>query len=244
MKKIFIDPGHGGTESGAVGNGMVEKELNLYVSEKVKEYLVHNDFEVKMSRESDEHINLSDRSKMANDWGADYFISIHHNSGGGDGYEVIYSIFEGESKKLALAIGEEFDKTGQNKRRIFSRKNQAGDADYYAVIRQSSMPAVITEYAFIDTMDYIAVDSENELNAEAKAIAKGIVDYLGLTFKDINNEKSIMTDYQKHWAKDYIKRVMDEEIFLKTDKFRPDDPLTRAEAAVICSRLLDKLSKG
>ncbi len=243
MKKIFIDPGHGGAESGAVGNGMLEKELNLYVSRKVKQHLSYNNIETKMSREDDSYVNLSDRTKMANSWGADYFISIHHNSGGGDGYEVIHSIFEGEGKRLALAIAEEFDKTGQNKRRVFSRKNPSDNTDYYAVIRNSIMPAIITEYAFIDTQDYISVDNEFKLNTEAKAIAKGIVSYLGLTFKDMDNDKTIISDYENHWAKDYIIRVMDEGIFLKADKFRPDHPLTRAEAAAICTRLLEKISK-
>ena len=238
MTKIFIDPGHGGYNNGAIGAGVIEKELNLNIALKVKEYLIINGFEVKTSREDDRFIELSERTKMANEWGADYLVSIHHNAGGGDGYEVIYSIKEGKSKDLAEAVAAEFKKTGQNMRKVFSRKNKAGDADYYAVIRGAGMPAIITEYAFLDTHDYIAIDTQEDWDIEAKAIVKGICIFLGITFKENNNKPII--DFEHHWAKNYIEIGMNEGIFVKTDIFRPNDPITRAEIAVVVSRLLKK----
>lgn len=176
--RIFIDPGHGGWESGAVANGFVEKALNLKVALKLRDLLQIHGIEVKMSRETDVYVELSERCRMANVWGADYFISVHHNAGGGDGYEVIHSIYAGAGKALAEAIGKEFSKTGQNCRRIFSRQGTSGD--YYCVIRQTAMPAVITEYAFLDTVDVQAVDSPEKLEQEARAICEAVLAYLGI----------------------------------------------------------------
>lgn len=176
--KVFIDPGHGGGDPGAVANGIQEKVINLTVSKKLKELLQLSDIEVKMSRETDVGVDLSERCTMANKWGADFFISVHHNAGGGDGYEVIHSIYHGKGEQLANEVGKEFDKTGQNCRRIFSRQGQNGD--YYCVIRETSMPAIITEYAFLDSKDVEAVDTTEELHKEATAIAKGVCDYVGI----------------------------------------------------------------
>lgn len=177
--KVFIDPGHGGADTGAVANGIQEKVINLVVAKKVRELLQQSGIEVMMSRETDVDVGLSERCKMANQWGADYFISIHHNAGGGDGYEVIHSIYHGKGEQLAQAVGKEFDKTGQNCRRIFSRQGQNGD--YYCVIRETAMPAIITEYAFLDTKDVEAVDTTEELYIEATAIARGFCSFVGIT---------------------------------------------------------------
>lgn len=179
--KIFIDPGHGGGDPGAVANSIQEKVINLVVAKKVKELLQKSGIDVKMSRETDVAVDLNERCRMANQWGADFFISIHHNAGGGDGYEVIHSIYHGKGEQLAQAVGDEFGKTGQNCRRIFSRQGQNGD--YYCVIRETAMPAIITEFAFLDTKDVEAVDTTAELHGEAAAIAQGFCKYVGISVK-------------------------------------------------------------
>lgn len=83
MVKIFIDPGHGGTDSGAVGNGLKEKDLTLKISKKIKEKLAnYENVQIKLSRESDQTLSLPQRTNMANAWGANYLISVHINAGG------------------------------------------------------------------------------------------------------------------------------------------------------------------
>ena len=96
----------------------------MTVGLKLKELLLAKGFNVKLSRESDITLSLTERCNMANSWGADYFIGIHHNAGGGDGWEIIHTIHtkQSEGDELAEAIGKEFTKTGQNMRRMFSRK--------------------------------------------------------------------------------------------------------------------------
>lgn len=193
MIKVFVDPGHGGSDTGAVGNGIVEKNINLSVAKELRVLLEINGIDVKMSRESDKYVSLRDRADMANDWEADYFVSVHHNAGGGDGYEVIHSIHGGKGEELARVIGWEFSATGQNLRRIFSKESTKNPGtDFYSVIRNTEMAAVITEYAFLDTKDVEAVDTPQELEMEARAIAKGILNHLGMEFNDKQPEGEIL----------------------------------------------------
>lgn len=207
-KKIFIDVGHGGSDPGAQANGIIEKNINLIVALKLKELLLNRGFQVKLSREIDGYLALTERCNMANSWGADYFISIHHNAGGGDGWEIIHSIHteKSEGDELAKYVGEEFNKTGQNMRRIFSKEstNYPG-TDYFTVIAKAKMPAIITEYAFLDSADYKAVDSVDKLHREAQAIADGLCNYLG-----INQVEKGASNYMSDWNeknKEFIKSV-------------------------------------
>ena len=88
MVKIFIDPGHGGTDPGAVGNGLLEKDLTLSISLKIRNLLNgYENTQVKLSRDKDITLSLKERTDMANAWGADYLLSVHINAGGGTGYE-------------------------------------------------------------------------------------------------------------------------------------------------------------
>ncbi|MDD5716308.1 MAG: N-acetylmuramoyl-L-alanine amidase [Sulfuricurvum sp.] len=79
-KIIVIDPGHGGKDSGAVGNGYMEKEIVLQIGSKLADKLRAQGYTVYMTRANDTFIELKDRTKFANDKEADLFISIHANS--------------------------------------------------------------------------------------------------------------------------------------------------------------------
>lgn len=230
--KIFIDPGHGGAEPGAAANGFVEKDLNLQVALKLSELLKQQGIEVKMSRETDIYVDLSERCRMANAWGANYFISIHHNAGGGDGYEVIHSICAGEGKALAEAIGGEFSKTGQNCRRIFSR--QGANGDYYCVIRETVMPAVITEYAFLDTSDVQAVDTPEKLEREAEAVSSAVVAYLGLEAPKTT---------PRHWAQQDHDELRAAGILLSDHTALLDQPATEGMVIALVNHLRKEMSK-
>src|SRR5690625_2721240 len=87
MVKIYIDPGHGGSDPGAVANGLREKDLTLKIAKHIRDYLKGYNCKIKMSRTNDKTVGLSERTKMANNWGADFFLSVHINAGGGTGYE-------------------------------------------------------------------------------------------------------------------------------------------------------------
>jgi N-acetylmuramoyl-L-alanine amidase len=79
-KIIVIDPGHGGKDSGAVGNGFMEKEIVLQIGYQLSEKLREMGYTVYMTRSNDVFIELKDRTKFANDKEADLFISVHANS--------------------------------------------------------------------------------------------------------------------------------------------------------------------
>ena len=86
MVKIFIDPGHGGNDPGAVGNGIQEKNITLQISTGIRDILLseYDGVSVLMSRTDDQTVSLNARTNAANHWGADFYLSVHINSGGGD----------------------------------------------------------------------------------------------------------------------------------------------------------------
>jgi N-acetylmuramoyl-L-alanine amidase len=148
MLKIFIDPGHGGKDTGALGNGLQEKDITLSIALEMRRIL-QNEYEnisVQLSRTSDIAAPLSERVAKANRWGADVYVSIHVNAGGGTGYEDY--IYEGLSDHSATArirdiIHEEVIRaTG-------FRDRGKKKANFY-VLRETIMPAVLTENGFVD----------------------------------------------------------------------------------------------
>ena len=88
MAKVYLGVGHGGSDPGAVGNGFMEKDLNLAVAKACKAALVRSGVTVKISRETDSEAWLEKRIAECNKFAPDYALDIHHNAGGGDGAEV------------------------------------------------------------------------------------------------------------------------------------------------------------
>lgn len=181
--KVFIGVGHGGSDGGAVANGVKEKDLNLSIALACRDVLKRHGVEVKMSRTKDENDPLSEEIRECNAYGPDLAVDIHNNAGGGDGAEVFYHYGGGKSKTLAEDILAEIVKAGQNSRGAKIRKNSQGK-DYYGFIRQTSAPAVIVECAFVDNAtDLKILASEGKRKAMGEAIAKGILKTLGIEYQ-------------------------------------------------------------
>lgn len=182
--KIFIDPGHGGSDSGAVECGLVERDINLVTSLSTKEVLERHGVQVKMSRyDNSTYVGLSERCRMANEWGADLFVSEHENAGGGDRGEAIHSIYHGVGDILANNVAEELKVIGQTQVKNYSREGTNGN--YYAVIRETKMPALISEGCFLDNeVDNDIIDTIAEQKIMGMAIAKGILKTLGIAYID------------------------------------------------------------
>ena len=179
-KKVFISAGHGGSDSGAVGNGFKEKDLNLSIALACGDYLKSRGVEVQMSRVKDEDDDLNQEARESNAFGPDLTVSIHNNSGGGDGVEAWYSIVGGLGKTCAENILAEVVKIGQNSRGAKTRKGSNG-RDYYGFIRQTKAPAVIVECAFIDNAtDIQSINTDSKRVVMGEAIAKGILKTLGI----------------------------------------------------------------
>lgn len=181
--KVFLSAGHGGSDPGAVANGVKEKDLNLSIALACRDELKRHGVEVKMSREKDENDTVSEEIRECNAYAPDLAVSIHNNAGGGDGAEVFHHHGGGKGKVLAENILAEIVKVGQNSRGIKTRVNSQGK-DYYGFIRETSAPAVIVECAFVDNAsDLKILATESDRQKVGQAIAKGILKTLGVAYQ-------------------------------------------------------------
>ena len=188
MAKVYIGIGHGGSDPGAVANGFRESDLNLAVGKACYNYLKARGVEVKISRTSDKAYELEQRIEDANKFKADLALDIHHNAGGGDGAEVYHTKSLGKGKSLANNILKEMQKIGQNSRGTKIRLNASGN-DYFGFIRQTNMPSVLVECAFVDNKtDVKIVDTAAEQKKMGEAIARGVLRQLGIADKVIKEE--------------------------------------------------------
>ncbi|MEK4791107.1 N-acetylmuramoyl-L-alanine amidase family protein [Bacillus sp. FSL K6-2971] len=179
-KKIMIDPGHGGHDPGATANGLKEKDLVLTIAKKTKVILekVYG-ASVKLTRSTDVYIDPSQRARLANNWGAEYFVSIHINAAGGTGFETF------RFDKLSAASS-----TGKQQKIVHDAiyrkiKGKVGDrgtkSKDLAVLRETNMPAILTENLFIDRKEDAALLRQDSfLNLLAEGHADGIAAAVGL----------------------------------------------------------------
>ena len=173
--KVFIDAGHGGTDPGALGYGYRESDLNLQVEKKVESKLKSKGIDVKMSRNSDIFYSLSERAEMANDYGADAFVSIHQNSAeakSANGIETYYNRNKEEDKPLSNDIQKQvISQTGANNRGV---KNAE-----FTVLVKSEMISALVECGFITNESEVKKLSDSSYQDKlATGIADGIEDYL------------------------------------------------------------------
>ena len=183
MSKVFISAGHGGSDPGAVANNVKEKDLNLSIALACRDMLERHGVSVKMSRTKDENDPLSEEIKECNAYSPDLAVSIHNNSGKGDGAEAFYHHGGGKGKTLAENILAEIVKVGQNSRGAKIRKNSNGN-DYYGFIRETSCPSVIVECAFVDNAsDLKILATESQRKSMGEAVAKGILKTLGVALQ-------------------------------------------------------------
>ncbi|QGU95681.1 hypothetical protein GOM49_11795 [Clostridium bovifaecis] len=184
--KIYIDPGHGGNDSGAVGNGLVEKNLNLDISLKEKALFEKLGHTVRMSRTADKSVPLSTRTDEANFWGADIFISNHINSGGGVGVEVWHSIYGGKGKEYAARVERSLSEIFKS-RGLKSREGRGGD--YLYVIRTAKMPAILIEFGFIDSIEDTSKLKQEDIRQKcAEAVVYGV---LGQNLPKVSNSPRV-----------------------------------------------------
>lgn len=182
-KKVFIGVGHGGKDPGAVANGIKEKDVNLVMGLACRDELERHGVEVGMSRTKDE--DDATAYKECNAFDPDYALDIHNNAGGGDGAEVFHHYKGGASKSLAKNVLDSIvEETGQNSRGLKTKVNAAG-RDYFAFIRETKAPAIIVETAFLDNAkDVQIIDTEAEQKAMGKAIAHGVLNEMGIAYKE------------------------------------------------------------
>lgn len=177
MKKVYIDPGHGGTDSGAVGvRNVLEKNIVLEVAKKVASKLRNCSIEVKMSRTDDTFKTLNYRSSDANNWGADCFVSIHCNSFNETAKGIETYCYKFKYRKLADCVHTEMVNA-----KLYTLNRGVKEGNLH-VVRETNMPACLVELGFIDNVEDIKL-LENKQEEFANAIAKGICKFLGVEYK-------------------------------------------------------------
>lgn len=210
---ICLDPGHGGSDSGATAFGAKESDLTLKIAQYCKEELAKYDVNVVMTRTTDTRLSeeaamdLKNRVEVAKKAGASYFISIHINSAqnsAAHGAEVYYPNTSGNKnlstngQNLAKAIQKQLTALGLYDRGIKIRNYTDGttssnpnssDQDYYGVIRyakQANITGLIVEHCFISNKEEFDkyLGSDAKLQQLGIADAKGIVSALGLQAKN------------------------------------------------------------
>jgi len=186
MPISILNAGHGGNDPGAVANGLVERDINFKVATIAKTLMEFNGITVPpiiTSSDPNEVIRQVNKIHAVQKVGIAH--SIHHNAGNGDGSETIHSVYYGQATVFAKILQEEFDKLGQNRHGSgFVTKLSSDDvSDYYGFIRSTDPSAVISEYAFLDSIDYQAIDTYEEQYAEGEAIAKAHCRFYGITYR-------------------------------------------------------------
>ena len=189
---VVLDPGHGGTEPGAVGSdGRTEASINLRVAEIARAKLRSRGFSVLLTRRIDTRVPILARVEIADNLGADLLVSIHHQGGGElpigpvPGTEVFYQQESEESRRFAGLLREEaieeltpFDAggwfAGPDAGATYRANTETGD-DFYGMVRRPRTTAVLAEMSFMgNPAELELLGTRKFLVAEAQAIADAV----------------------------------------------------------------------
>ena len=193
-RHVVLDPGHGGTETGAVGeDGLLEKDLNLDVAIRVAALLEAEGVAVLLTRTDDIRLTLASRAEIARSVDAMALVSIHHNAdpdgpSEAPGTEVWYQIDDPESRRLSGLVYEEsfaalepfaVDWVADDDAGVKYRLNQRG-TDYYGILRESAgIPAALAELAFLSNpAEEALLAGDDYRDTVAAAVADGIIRFL------------------------------------------------------------------
>ena len=182
---IVLDPGHGGSDNGASGNGIIEKNLTLDISKYMYNKFKKLGIPVSITREDDVTLSPSDRvKKILSYYGNNpnvIVISNHINAGGGEGAEVIYALRD--KSALADTVLNEIEKTGQVVRKTYQRRLPSNTSkDYYFIHRDTGKTEpIIVEYGFLDNASD-ANRLKNNYKEYADAVVKAVASYIGVPY--------------------------------------------------------------
>ena len=189
LKGVVLDSGHGGNDQGSSGNGIIERELTLKISQYMYDRFKALGVPVKMTRTSDVDLEPNDRPGVVLDKfgnGKDVVvISNHINAGGGEGSEVIYALRN--SDKLASSILNELEKSGQVVRKYYQRRLPSNSSkDYYYIIRNTpNNETLIVEYGFLDN-EADAKRLKSNYKKYAEAVVRAVTLYGGYKYVPVS----------------------------------------------------------
>lgn len=227
MFRVVIDPGHGGQDSGAVGpGGAQEKIITLAVAQQVAG-LLSPVSEVRLTRTDDTALGRDDRSDLggraavANEWGADCFVSIHCNGAGNPaahGTETYHYPGSGQGRALTQAIHARLIPALG----LADRGVKQGN---FAVLRQTGCPACLVELAFISNpVEEGLLRSQDFQEKAARAIADGIADFLGARLQPAPAPRTVapVKPVQDEWKFKILQEARNAGLI--SQEHDPDDP--------------------
>ncbi len=182
---VIVDAGHGGVDSGAVANGLEEKDLTLQAATYMYNRLQELGIPAKMTRTDDEYLPKNERIErvlsLYDNSPNTILVANHINAGGGEGAEIVYSL-RNDSTLADMALNN-IGEAGQIKRKVYQRRlPENPNKDYYYILRETgNTQPILVEYGFIDN----ARDSQklrNNLDDYVEGVVKAIADYTGYTY--------------------------------------------------------------
>lgn len=179
MKKVAINASGGGSDIGGSGNGIVEKDMTLKISNKIKDILESKGIEVLMLRDKDQTLSYNDRIKKLKDFGGPndvILISNALNSGGEKGIEVIYPL--SKSNTLASSIADNLEYFNNTKYYQYRWPTDTSKDYYYITRNTPDYDTIIIRYGYVDNSTDANI-IKNDYNAMAEAVADAILDYIG-----------------------------------------------------------------
>ncbi|KRF00447.1 N-acetylmuramoyl-L-alanine amidase [Paenibacillus sp. Soil766] len=240
--KVVLDPGHGGSDPGAIGvGGLRETDVNLDITLKVRQALLERGYEVVMTRTNDTFLSLAQRVAFTNEQQADLFVSIHanaHSSSKANGTMVLYydSAYPQEDYPASSAMTQ-LTPYSKNLAQLVQDAllAQAGTKDLgltpsaVYVARMGTIPSILVETAFLtNTSDAALLASSAVRSKMAIGIANGISSY----------EPPLFTDVLVHWSRSAVLRMKNTGIVEGIgNNYEPDRALTRAEFLTLMDRV-------
>lgn len=189
--KVAIDPGHGGSDSGVSGNGLVEKDYALLISNYIKERLDTLGIPNIITRNTDRTLSDDERVNIIESaYGTDknvIVLSNHLNKGGESGAEIIYSLRDND--KLASEIADQIDLAGYPVNKYYQLRDPKNTPyDYYPIIRNTSnYTPVLISYGYVDNKNDANRVRNNYLDY-AEAVVRAIAMYTGVKYVPIGTD--------------------------------------------------------
>lgn len=193
IEGIIVDAGHGGIDSGAIGNNLLEKDLNLQAAQYMYNRLKELGIPAKMTRDNDEYLPKEERVRrvknLYNNSPNTLLVSNHMNAGNGEGAEVVYSLKNNST--LADLVLNNIGEAGQIKRKTYQRRlPEDPNKDYYYILRETgTREPILIEYGFIDNKND-SLKLKTKLNDYVEGVVKSLAEYTGYTYIPKDNEKT------------------------------------------------------
>lgn len=235
---VFLDPGHGGQDPGALGRHSRESDNVLKVAKRIKELLIHYGFTVMMARETDKWVTLESRSDLANRYRAVIFLSLHNNSAKAStatGFETF--IYSGPVGSETVRLQNALHSAIAPQLPIIDRGKKRAN---FSVLRRTVAPACLIEYAFINN----ANDERllmNEVELLAQTTANGILQFFGVAkkveastskSKEVDEMAKQLTPTQQKDAKKLFSHAYRQGVF-SADHSKTVDKMTVGQAAML-----------